>query len=254
MALPTRMARSREHLSRAPITEALIDLQFPAGEIKLKDLHKFSSLLDGYEAKGPIFQIETEWNISKEKGAKEQSKSLELGVRLHSTDDKYVLQIRTEAFTLSRLEPYETWENLSREARRLWHIFNSQIRPETIRRTATRFINRLRLPMKAGEQFQEYLTKPPDVPDGLPQGVAGFLQRVVLLNPNLNARANVIQVLQEGFAPADHVPVVLDIDVYSIGDFPPDADDVWNLLESLRVFKNEIFFASLTEKTISQYE
>jgi uncharacterized protein (TIGR04255 family) len=123
-----------------------------------------------------------------------------------------------------------------------------------ISRVATRFINRLRLPMQPGEHFQEFLSKPPDVPDDLPQGVMAFDQRMVILNPELGCRANVTLSLAEGPAPADHVPVVLDIDVYSLVEIAADSDDVWNLLARLRVFKNEIFFASLTERAVALYE
>lgn len=248
------MARPRAYLARAPIAEALIDLQFPGSAVSLKGLQSFAEQVAGYEVKAPIFQVETEWNISKETGARDHSKSQEVGVRLQSADEKYILQIRTEAFTLSRVEPYQTWENLTAEAKRLWKPFVAHIRPEIIRRTATRFINKLKLPMRPGEHFQEYLTKSPEVPEGLPQGVAGFMQRVVIFNPALNARANVTQILQEGFAPADHVPIVLDIDVYNMDALSPDTADVWNLLDRLRVFKNDIFFASLEDKTVELFE
>lgn len=211
-------------------------------------------MVDGYEQKGPIFQLQTTWAVTKEEGARNRSQSHELGVRLHSPDEKFVLQVRTNGFTLSRLEPYETWENLVAEARRLWTIYNGGLEPEAIIRVATRFINQLKLPMKPGERFQEYLTKPPDVPEELPQGVLGFMQRMVILHPELDARTNLIQLLQEGVTPADHVPIILDIDVYKMVNLPPETEDAWNLLGELRIFKNAVFFASLTEKAVELFE
>jgi len=108
--------------------------------------------------------------------------------------------------------------------------------------------------MKPGEHFESYLAKPPAVPDELPQGILGFSQQLVLLKPDIGARANVTMMLAEGPAPADHVPVILDIDVYNASELSPESEDLWNLLEQLRVFKNEIFFASITEKTAGLYE
>jgi len=249
------MARIRPHLARAPITEALIDFQVRPGKgTDLEAVRALATLVGDYEQKGPILQLQTTWAVTKEEGARNRSQSQELGVRLHSPDEKYVLQVRTSGFTLSRLEPYETWENLVGEARRLWAIYLGRLQPEAIVRVATRFINQLKLPMKPGEQFQEYLTKPPDIPEELPQGVLGFMQRMVILHPQLDARANLIQLLQEGMAPADYVPVILDIDVYKLVNLSPETEDAWNLLGELRVFKNATFFASLTEKTVELFE
>lgn len=249
------MAKVRAHLERAPISEALIDLQArPQKGMGLEAVQKLADEVDGYEQHGPIIALQTKWSVTKEHGAQEQSESREIGVRLHSSDQKYVLQLRTNGFTFSRLEPYETWEKLITEGRRLWEIYRTCFEPDSIVRVATRYINQLKLPMKQGEHFEEYLAKPPQVPDELPQGVLGFMQRVVVLKPEIDARANVIQLLQDGPAPADYVPIILDIDVYKQIELCPETDDAWKLLADLRVFKNEIFFAYLTEKAVGLFE
>ena len=77
---------------------------------------------------------------------------------------------------------------------------------------------------------------------------------MVIPHPRLGARANLIQLLEEGLPPRDHVPIILDIDVYKIVDMLPETEDAWNLLEELRVYKNAVFFASLTEKTVRLFE
>ncbi len=249
------MARIRSHLGGAPITEALIDLQVrPSNDDGLKEVQEFANSLEGYEQVGPIMRLQTTWELSKEGGAKEQSLSSELGVRLNSNDEKYVLQIRTNGFTLSRLEPYETWEVLLAEMRRLWSLYIDLVEPEVVTRVATRFINRLKLPMVPGEEFGDYLTKPPEVPEELPQAILSFMQRTVIPHPDNGVIANLIQLLEEGVTPDDHVPVMLDIDVYKMVNFGPDTEESWNLLETLRVYKNAIFFASLTEKTVELFE
>jgi uncharacterized protein (TIGR04255 family) len=80
------------------------------------------------------------------------------------------------------------------------------------------------------------------------------MQQLVILHPELDARTNLTQLLQEGVAPADHVPVILDIDVYKTVILPPETEDAWNLLKELRVIKNEVFFASLTEKAVELFQ
>lgn len=108
--------------------------------------------------------------------------------------------------------------------------------------------------MQLGEDFQEYLTKAPELAEELPQGLAGFFHRYVIPHPRTGARANLIMRLDEGFAPADYVPIILDIDVYKMVDFEPDSESIWDLLEELRVYKNDVFFASITEKTVRLFE
>ena len=248
------MAEPREHLPRAPITEAVVDFRLkPRHQNLFSSIDKLCESFDGYEKQGPIFHVET--NLSLEaKGPKSETKSQNLGFRLQSPDRKYVLQCRAAGLTISRLEPYEHWETLTAEARRVLEIFVEATQPEAVTRVATRFINRLNLPMKPNELFEDYLTEPPGVPKELPQGVAGFKQRVVVVNPEIDAQANIVQFLQEGFPATDGVPVILDIDAYSMVEMPPDAESVWNRLELLRSFKNAAFYASITEKTAKLYE
>lgn len=212
------------------------------------------ALSSEYSLQGPIFELSTNWSMTKDDGPRNENAANELGIRLVSTNEKYVIQARTHGFTISRLEPYESWGDLVVEARRLWEVYKTHVQLDSIVRVASRFINRLKLPMRAEEQFEQYLSTPPGVPGDLPQGVLGFMQRVVIFEPKHDLRANVIQLLQEGSAPRDHVPVILDIDVYKRVDLLPDAPDAWAILEEIRAFKNAIFFAALTERTVELFE
>jgi len=248
------MAKVRAHLARAPITEALIDLRVrPRKAAGLDSVRELSKRIQGYSQQGPIIHMQTKWTVNEDQVTQEKSDVREVGVRLHSVDQKYVAQLRTDGFTLSRLEPYETWEDLVREGRNLWEIYRESLAPEYITRIATRYINQLKLPMKQGERFEEYLSTPPGIPAELPQGVLSFLQRVVLVSPQNAIKATVTQLLQEGPVPPEHVPVILDIDVYKSDLLPPDMDEAWRLLDDLRAFKNQVFFAQLTEKTVDLF-
>jgi uncharacterized protein (TIGR04255 family) len=246
------MARVRAHLSRPPITEGLIDFQFDSGmSVDLNHIQRVAeSLVDQYKIQAPIYQFSTRHDLQKDGPPQTDTVTQQLGLRLASNDGKYVLQIRTLGFTISRVGGYETWESLVAEAKRLWDICSSILLVENVARVATRFINLLKLPMKPDESFQEYLSTPPDVPETLPQGLLGFMQRVVIIEPKLGLRANVIQMLEEGSLVSDHVPIVLDIDVYKQVAISAGSENLWILLSDLRDFKNEIFFASLTEKTV----
>ena len=65
------------------------------------------------------------------------------------------------------------------------------------------------------------------------------------------AQAIIVQALEPVKKP-EFVPVILDIDVFR---FDPNGirEDIWDILESLRVLKNRIFFNSITKKLEAFY-
>ena len=153
------MARQR-HLPHAPITEALIDLQVtPREGLTFAELTAALGAANfGYYVKGPISQGTFAFRMEPD-GQRPQTiaESAQIGLRLHSTDEKYVAQFRLAGFTLSRLPPYEKWENLLEETRRLWAIYVEHLAPSRVVRIATRFINNLQLPLEPGASFQTYV-------------------------------------------------------------------------------------------------
>ena len=152
------MARER-HLPHAPITEALIDIH-----VSPRDGLTFAGLRDafdaeefGYYVKGPISQGTFAVRVAPDgQPPHTTAESAQVGLRFHSADEKYVAQCRLAGFTLSRLPPYEKWENLLEEGRRLWAIYVERLAPTRVVRIATRFINNLHLPLETGASFQTY--------------------------------------------------------------------------------------------------
>ncbi len=171
---------------------------------------------------------------------------------MHSTDEKWVAQCRLAGFTLSRLPPYEEWEALVTEARRIWALYVKQLSPLRVKRIATRYINNLQLPMQPGSSFQTYLHKLVDVPEAAPQAVAAFFQRFQLVDVGTRASVNLTLALEETPS-SGPLPVILDVDAFMLTDLSPADDDVWNVLERLRDLKNRTFFSTITEQAADLY-
>lgn len=247
------MAQARAFLANAPIREAIIDFHVrERGGFDLQELDAIRTRLEPeYVKKGPIVELQTNLSVSEKGGGVAETRSRELGIRLHSRDEKYVAQVSREGFTFSRLAPYETWEKLVAEAKRLWAVYVEFANPEVVTRVATRFINDLQLPMRPGEHFEEYLATPPQVPTALPQHVLQFLQRIVIHDVNTGLHAIVTQLLHGAWN--DRIPLILDIDVFCQLDLPPASEDAWSCLGKMREFKNRVFFESLTEKAVELY-
>lgn len=118
------MAQPRT-LVHAPIVEALVDFRALLPETTTVERIE-QALQDrdfGYRKVAPILRGSFGFVINPQVTPQAQpllnSTSI-IGVRLHSVDEKYVAQFTTEGFSLSRLEPYESWEALVAEAERIW--------------------------------------------------------------------------------------------------------------------------------------
>lgn len=249
------MTRQR-HLPHAPITEALIDIQVVPREgltfARLQD--SISTPEFGYYVKNPIAEGTFGFMLKSDGTQPETTvQAAQIGLRLHSHDEKYVAQCRVSGLTLSRLPPYEEWPTLIREARRVWAVYTERLRPTRVTRVATRFINNLQLPLNQGESYQKYLHKLVDVPDEAPQAVEAFLQRFQLVDVNSHARVILTLALDKP-DPGTRVPVILDIDAFALTDLELSDPAVWDILENLRTLKNRCFFSTITEMTAELYE
>jgi uncharacterized protein (TIGR04255 family) len=248
------MAKQR-HLRNAPITEALIDFRVtPREGLTFAGLKNAIEAVDsGYYVKSPISEGTFALTLAPEGKPQTAAESAQVGLRLHSADEKYVGQFRLAGFTLSRLPPYEKWENLLEEARRLWAIYVESLAPTRVVRVATRFINNLNLPLEPGESFQTYLHKLVDVPEEAPQAVEAFFQRFRLVDSARGARV-ILTLALDGMPAGGPAPVILDIDAFIAAKLNPLDRELWTILERLRELKNRSFFGTITEPAAELYE
>ena len=239
-------------LSKAPITEALIDIR-----VKLSlelDVRQIDSIYESIRNEYPQKQEQRISQVQVEQKPGEdivRSSSKINGYRYISSDKKQIVQARLDGFTLSRLYPYVTWEELRSEAHRLWLLYKKVTSPDLIIRVALRYINNLNIPMPIRD-FSDFLTAPPIVPEGLPQGVSSFLTRVVMHEPSIGANAIITQALEQ--IATDVAPIILDIDVFRLQPEGIEEKDAWDTIEKLRHFKNQIFFQSITDKLKEMYK
>lgn len=233
-------------LRKAPITEALIDIR-----VKLSpdmDMRQIDSIYESIKNEYPKKQEQriSQVHVEQKPGEDIVKSSTKInGYRYISSDGKRIVQGRLDGFTFSRLHPYITWEDLRSEAYRLWLLYGKVTSPYLMTRVALRYINNLNIPMPIRD-FSEFLTAPPPVPEGLPQGVSSFLTRVFIHEPAIGANAIITQALEQVIT--NVVPIILDIDVFKLQSEGIEEKEAWDTIEKLRHFKNQIFFNSITDK------
>ena len=237
--------RERKHYSKAPITQALIDIQVGSGS--LPDLAALASppsdIARDYPVILPVFTGNA--TISLNPGETPTFETKQIGYsRTGSKDYRYALQTRLDGLTVSRIEPYETWERLRDEFLRIWTWYEATIQPAEITRLAVRYSNRLDLPVPFGD-FKEYLRTTPEIGHGLPSAVSGFIMQLQIPSPDSSS----IIVLNEAIVPPARdgvISVLLDIDVFQTANIPGNFVEQLTLLHDT---ENAFFEGSITDKT-----
>lgn len=236
------------HLTHAPITEAIIDFQATLPEESSLDSfsHIHDLIKENYPSVKPIHQNVLGFQINENESPRTTYDHTSIGYRYESHDKTKIAQFKTNGFSFSRLEPYTTWEDMENDARTLWNYYVEATSPIAITRVATRYINVLKVPLPI-ENFDDFLTAAPRIPNGLPQGLISFLSRLVVPDPSLDAIAIITQALEK--IESDHAPIVIDIDAFINKHFDVESNLYWECLKDLREYKNRVFFESITEKT-----
>ena len=243
------------HLKNAPITEAIIDLRVKARpDLRAEELaavkNQVSTRLPKVEE---MRGLQATFQVLKGEGQPPVVQDLGLqGYLFKSQDEKVIAQFRIDGFTLNRLRPYTSWEDIFPQAMELWRLYLEVAKPLAVTRLALRYINHVPLPAGV-EKFENYLRAAPVIPSELPQYVSSFLTRVTIHDPEASVSAHVTQALQPT-TDTHRLTVILDIDAYKEADLSPEDPAIERTFSQLRASKNLIFFNSLTDETLRQFE
>jgi uncharacterized protein (TIGR04255 family) len=243
-----------EYFPNAPIVEAVLDIQFvPDKPVEMDNLAKIQSLLgEGYRTR----RLQTTWtgHVEFKPGdpSKTKTSSEPVGYTFFSDDGKNAVMARRTGFAFSRLQPYTDWKQFETSARAAWKVYRSIVTPKSVNRVALRYINRLELPLPLPD-LKEYLLTVPEIAPGLPQGMAHFFFRVLIVDQATGALAAITETVDMSGATETQIPVILDIDAYREGQFSTSTEKFWPMFDELHDFKNRIFFKTLTEKAKAAY-
>ncbi|MFA8392066.1 TIGR04255 family protein [Burkholderia ubonensis] len=241
---------AERHYPKAPITEALIDLQVAfTSPPEYSDFVRYAeSLATTFPSSSPInvLQVKFEDGVVKTEDPSNDSTMAKIGVRLTSTAADRILQVQRRGFTYSHMPPYTRWSSFCAEAKVQWDQFVSTFSPSSVTRAAVRYINRIVIPSPSAD-IKEYFRLYPQVPEDVPQTITGsFMQLVMPQSDISNSAAAVINFALEPQSAPGTLSFLLDFDVFSACQLAPSGDEVWNTLAQLRNRKNELFEASIT--------
>lgn len=243
------------HYSRAPITEAVIDLRVASvGGI---DIERIKALADSLRADFPVQspmvhgQFELAISADPKKVHLRGDGQRQIGVRLANHGSKRVLQITVSGFTFSHLPPYSDWRSFRAEAAPLWDAYVRGVEPEQVVRIALRYINRLDLPGTNIEPY-EYLNLYPKVPPEIPPDITGMFMQLRMPQDDIDAMAIINSSLVDSER-EDAISVILDFDLFQASERVPGDHRIWTTLDQISERKNLLFNACLTDKAKEMY-
>ena len=170
------------------------------------------------------------------------------GARLQSESKTQIAQFNRDSFVFSRLHPYETWENLQKEACRLWALYKELASPLMVNRVGVRFINKISLPYEELD-LEDYLEGFPKSPGNLNLPFAGFFHQDTLVVPDYPYKINFTRTIQKPPEPKG-IQLLLDIDVFNDNSFEINDDTLLRNFSEMRWLKNAMFFNCITDKTL----
>jgi len=236
----------------APITEALLDIRVELSkDINLETLEEFhdhNDIKERFPVKKRRESFKSGVKVSTTGGKISTLPAISGpdGYLFQSPIAKKIVQARMDGFTFNKLKPYESWDSFRSEAHKLWDIYFRITNPVKITRIALRYINRIEIPLPI-KDFKEYILTTPEIAPKLPQALDHFFMQLVVPNPDIPATAIITQTIGK---PTQNqiLPLILDIDVSLKTSYVDNKSEMWDEFEKLRIFKNDIFFDSTTDK------
>ena len=246
-----QITESFPHLAHAPITEAVLEVKTraegPWEEAEIREA--LGAQLPDYPKMESRREMEQKVLVQPGKIPEHTVNDLGwTGIGCRSEDEKQVGQFHRDAFSFSRLQPYETWEQFEAEAVRLWRIHAALARPSEVQRVGLRFINKIPVPT-GGLDLDDYLVTAPRDPKDLPLPFAGFFHHDVLAVPGHAYGINLIRTIQPPLDPKGGPTLILDIDVFTTEPFGFVEEVLEQRLAEMRWLKNKVFFGSITNIT-----
>jgi uncharacterized protein (TIGR04255 family) len=236
------------HYKNPPIVEAVVDLRFEGvdkatGVWTAEAREAFSG---DFSKAHEIVQGSLEFRIRPGGQSKDPDIKV-IGVRFESGDGKKVVQLTNQGIGISRLQPYESWADLRSLSLDIWTRLLPIVKPKLVKRVALRYINRIDVPAN-DIRLEEYLKVYATIPQEFPAEPHSFLARVQAILKESNGQLILNQALVKPTRP-EVVSVVLDVDVFVQKDFDVESAKIWEVLDTLRVEKNRVFEASITDKS-----
>ncbi|MFZ5523505.1 MAG: TIGR04255 family protein [Pseudomonadota bacterium] len=231
-----------------PITESVIGINF-SSTTKLTDIRTVSKK---FHAHYPHQQIVSNFDVAVEMPINQVNKVAANihkndGHRLSTDDMTQLLVFWPSSFTFSQLAPYPGWDIFFKRFVRDWGIWKRNIGHKEISRIGVRYINRVDIPiMDSITKYEEFLNVYPKLPESIDPLVGYAVQAASELKD-----LGCLLKINSAVVPSpilNHVSFVVDLDISKEINPPQSDNDIYDLLNNIRLQKNIVFEACITDR------
>lgn len=241
-------------LQKPPLTEAIFEVLFTLEEgFNVNSFDSFySEFSSEFTKKEDITNFEAK--IDSKSNETNSIKSEKIGYLFLNESKSKAMHVRTNGFVFSMTNnSYKDWEPFRNEAWSAFCLLKKMFNITNINRSSLRFVNSISLPTNITD-IKDYILIAPEMPKNLPFGLNKLFMQLTFPNESIGATGIVTQAFDIGFSVGDTFEYILDIDVQKINENGIDDEKNISDFENLRTFKNQIFFKSISEKTINLIE
>lgn len=233
-----------------PITEAVIQISFkrPHDKSKLdkflkkiKNIYTDYNLLESYKF-GLGLRVS---NIQTKKPEVEQTP--EIVHRLSSKNMTLQLLLNESSFIVSQLSPYCGWNDFISRFVRDWELWKKSLGFNEIKMIGVRYINRLDIPVSGSEiEFEHYVNIYPEIPKFLGPQLTYAIQAKIPVNELKSMLALNSAVVESPLL--NYMSLVIDQDIVKTVDLPQNDESIYNYLNDVHKYKNNVFESCITDK------
>jgi len=163
-----------------------------------------------------------------------------------SEDEKSLIQLSTDALSINKLKPYQSWEVFKKTILSTLTAYVDVNQPKGIRRIGIRYINRIEIPA-AVVKIEDYLLATPSLPAPLPQEFQTWVQRVEVPVKEQDG----LLVIQSGSirdGKSENIAFLLDIDfIVQKTDQAIPLESASNVIEAAHEQVENAFEACITD-------
>ena len=240
------MPLPRRHYKAPPVVEAVAEFRFVGGswDQTVPGLF-YERVKDGFPEKEQLALVETVATVGAD-GPQQSVVPVER-LRLRREDRRAILSLSPHYLSVSRLEPYESWEEFEPIISEALRTYQEVAEPEGIQRIGLRYLNHIALEMaEGGIDLDKYFDFFPHVGQHLPQWHQSFICGVQI--PFEDERDLAKVQLADQPAPEGAAAFLLDIDYFvnRAGAVPFDAVAQW--LAAAHLTAGQIFEGCITDE------
>ena len=236
-------------LSKPPVVVALFQVKFLQGEVDLAKVDEieatirqlFPSRMNNVAANIDLPSTPYPLGVSKFSGITQLE-----SITFFTQDQSKKVNITKHDVTFSSEGQYLGWDVFKAESIQVLNQLSQLLDQHVITRTSIRFINRFE--MDSFEDPEEYFKTMISATreDVLPYPVVKYGFKVTL-----NVSDNIYSIVNQNLDKVnDKFVYLFDIDVLNRRNLLFEATEIGNVMEELRVVKNQIFFGNVTGKTL----